>query len=157
VEFADFECPYCRELTGTLNKVLAEYGDKVQFTYRHLPLPNHKFAFKAAQAAVCADRQGKFWDYHAKLFNSTRELSTETLAGIARELKLDTAQYAECLSGDASRKVVSTDVQEALKLGITSTPTLFVNGRMVRGAAPLEELKKILAEELALAQTASGN
>src|SRR5262249_13818792 len=117
VEFADFECPYCRELTGTLNKVLAEYGDKVQFTYRHLPLPNHKFAFKAAQAAVCADQQGRFWDYHAKLFNSTRELSTETLAGIARELKLDITQYAACLSGEASRKVVSTDVQEALKLG----------------------------------------
>ena len=157
VEFADFECPYCRQMTSTLDKVLAEYGDKVQFSYRHLPLPNHRFAFKAAQAAVCADQQGKFWDYHARLFKATRELSTETLAEIARELKLDTAQYAGCMSGEASRKVVSADVQEALKLGITSTPTLFVNGRMVRGAAPPEELKKILAEELALAQTSAGN
>jgi protein-disulfide isomerase len=157
VEFADFECPYCRQMTATLDKVLAEYGDKVQFTYRHLPLPNHRFAFKAAQASVCADQQGKFWDYHAKLFGATRELSTETLAGIARELKLDAAQYAACISGEASRKVVSADVQEAMKLGITSTPTLFVNGRVVRGAAPPEEFKKILAEELALRQTSAAN
>jgi protein-disulfide isomerase len=157
VEFADFECPYCREMTAALDKVFAEYGDKVQFTYRHLPLPNHRFAFKAAQAAVCADQQGKFWDYHARLFNSTRELSTDTLAQIARDLKLDAAQYDACISGEASRKVVSADVQEALKLGISSTPTLFVNGRMIRGAAPFEELKKILSEELTFAQTSSGN
>jgi protein-disulfide isomerase len=157
VEFADFECPYCRQLTATLDKVFAEFGDKVQFTYRHLPLPNHRFALKAAQAAACADQQGMFWAYHAKLFNTTRELSTETLAEIARELKLDTVQYAACISGEATRKVVSADVQEALKLGITSTPTLFVNGRMVRGAAPPEELKKIFAEELASTKTSSAN
>jgi protein-disulfide isomerase len=157
VEFADFECPYCRQLTATLDKVFAEYGDKVQFSYRHLPLPNHRFAFKAAQASVCADQQGKFWDYHSKLFKATRELSTETLAEIARELKLDPAQYAGCMSGEASRKIVSADVQEAMRLGITSTPTLFVNGRLVRGAAPPEELKKILAEELALAHASAGN
>jgi protein-disulfide isomerase len=152
VEFADFECPYCRQMAATLDEVLAEYSGKVQFTYRHLPLPNHRFAFKAAQAGVCADQQGKFWEYHAKVFKSARELSAETLAEIARELKLDTSKYAACLSGEESRKVVTADVQEAMRLGITSTPTLFVNGRVVRGAAPPEELKKILEEELILAR-----
>lgn len=157
VEFADFECPYCRALTTTLRQVLAEYGDKVQFTYRHLPLPNHRFAFKAAQAAVCADQQGKFWEYHDRLFNASRELSPETLAQVARELKLDSGKLQTCLSSEASRKIVSADIQDALRLGISSTPTLFINGRMVRGAAPLEELKKILDEELILAGRTTGN
>jgi protein-disulfide isomerase len=86
--------------------------------------------------------EGKFWEYHARVFNAARDLSTDTLAEIARELKLDTSKYGACLSSEESRKVVTADVQEALRLGITSTPTLFVNGRMVRGAAPPEELRK---------------
>jgi protein-disulfide isomerase len=144
-------------LTTTLSEILVEYGDRVQFSFRHLPLPNHRFAFKAAQAAVCADQQGKFWDYHDRLFDSSRELSAATLSELARQLNLDSKKFVACLSNEESRKVVAADVQEAMRLGISSTPTLFVNGRMVRGAAPPEELKKILDEELKLARQRAGN
>jgi protein-disulfide isomerase len=149
VEFADFECPYCKQATGTLEPVLREYGDNVRFIYRHMPLPNHRFAFKAAQAAVCADQQGQFWPYHDLLFSRSPELSAASLEDLARSLKLNMSDFAACLSNEDSRAIVTADMKEATRLGVASTPTFFVNGRMVKGAIAPEEFRKILNEEIA--------
>ena len=149
VEFADFECPYCKQATATIESVLSEYGQNVRFVYRHMPLPSHRFAFKAAQAAVCADQQGQFWPYHDLLFSRSPELSEASLESMARSLKLNMSDFAKCSSNEASRAIVTADMKEAARLGVASTPTFFVNGRMVKGAIGPEDFRKILNEELA--------
>jgi protein-disulfide isomerase len=114
-----------------------------------MPLPNHRFAFKAAQAAVCADQQGQFWPYHDLLFSRSPELSASSLEDLAGSLKLNMSDFAACLSNEDSRAIVTADMKEATRLGVASTPTFFVNGRMVKGEIAPEEFRKILNEEIA--------
>ena len=79
VEFSDFQCPYCKQANTTLKQALAGYGNNVRLVFKHMPLPNHPQAFKAAQAAVCAGEQGKFWEYQDSLFEHSSDLSTDAL------------------------------------------------------------------------------
>ena len=148
VEFADFQCPYCRQMHETLTAVLADYSDEVRLVYKHLPLQNHPQAFKAAQAAVCADRQQMFWDYHDRLFERSPDLSLDALNESAEALGLDMALFDVCLSGAESRNAVRADMAESAELRATGTPTLFVNGRLIRGVIPPEELRRVLDEEI---------
>ncbi len=148
VEFADFECPYCRQMHETLTAVLADYTDEVRLVYKHLPLQNHPHAFKAAQAAVCADRQQRFWAYHDRLFERSPDLSLDALNESAEALGLDMKRFDACLSGAESRDAVRADMAESAELRATGTPTLLVNGRLIRGAIPPEELRRVLDEEL---------
>ena len=148
VEFSDFECPYCRQMHGTLTAVLADYTDDVRLVYKHLPLRNHSNAFKAAQAAVCADRQQMFWDYHDRLFERSPDLSLDALNESTEALGLDMERFDVCLSGAESRDIVRADMEEATALRITGTPTLLVNGRLIRGVIPPEELRRVMDEEL---------
>lgn len=152
VEFSDFHCPFCRKAQPVLNDLRAKYGEKVRFVYRDFPLDNlHPQARAAAEAASCATEQGKFWELHDRLFQGDPDSSRATLNRIAKEIGMDVAAFEACSSSGKYKTSVQASAQEGAKLGITGTPTFFVNGRMLVGAQPLDSFVRIIDEELAQA------
>jgi len=150
VEFSDFQCPFCLRADPTVRQVLATYGDRVRLVYRHFPLPNHPNARPAAEAAVCAADQKKFWEFHDRLFADQGRLSTEDLKKRAAELGMDMAKFDACVDSRASKARVDADVKDGTEAGVNGTPAFFVNGRMLSGAQPYEAFKRLIDEELAL-------
>jgi predicted DsbA family dithiol-disulfide isomerase len=148
VEYSDFQCPYCRELAPTLSNVLAKYGSLVRLVWKDYPLPIHSFAKEAAEAARCAAEQGWFWQYHDMLFKKQAEFASQAFLEFARDMGLDITAFASCLRAGKYRADVAAGVEEAQQLGITSTPTVFVNGRRITGVVPFEVLDRILVDEL---------
>jgi protein-disulfide isomerase len=154
VEFADFECPFCGGLFSTLKTIELAYPGKVRFVYRHFPLTKiHPYAQKAAEAAVCAGEQGRFWEMHDSLFRSQRDLGVESLKRRAKELGVDAAAFDVCLDSGRTAARIKEDVSDAAKAGVRGTPTLFINGRMLLGNQPVE-LRAIIDDEL---RRAAGN
>ncbi|HWW62010.1 MAG TPA: thioredoxin domain-containing protein [Thermoanaerobaculia bacterium] len=145
VEYSDFECPFCREANPALKKLLSDYGDRVALIYKHLPLPNHPHAFKAAQASVCAGEQGRFWEYHDRLFTGG-DLSEPALQRYASELGLTTQSFNACLSATRSVAAVRRDAAEARLAGADGTPSFVVNGRLVGNG--VAELRTAIEEAL---------
>ena len=148
VEFSDFDCPYCQRATNTLAKILVEYGDQIRFVYKDYPLPSHPNAFKAAEAGNCANDQGQFWPFHDRLFERQGSLDVPSLKTYASELGLDTDAFETCLDSGQYASRVERDLQVGSGYGVSSTPTLFVNGRAVVGAMPYESFVEIIQEEL---------
>lgn len=148
VEFADYECPYCQKVSPDLRKLQAEFGDKVSFTYRDFPLPMHAHAEKAAEAARCAGEQGKFWEFHDELFQS-KELDFDQLKVHAQALKLDSARFDKCLDAGDEAAAVGQDRKEGVRLGLTGTPSFFINGHFLSGAVDYATLRKVVAQQLA--------
>lgn len=148
VEFSDFECPYCQQATETLNELLKRYPDEIRFVYKDFPLPNHPNAFKAAEAGHCANDQGKFWPFHDILFERQEALDLESLKTYAGEIGLDVDVFSTCLEESQHADSVDEDMSVARSYGTSSTPTLFINGRPVFGAMPLEVFDQIVQEEL---------
>ena len=149
VEFSDFYCPYCRNVVPVLGQVRARYGDKVRLVYKNLPLEDlHPGATRAAEAAQCAHEQGKFWDFHDRLFTEPPSAEDTTFTTWARELGLDVSRFEQCLRTGRTKPIVEKDVAEALALGANFTPAFFVNGRLLSGAQPLEAFVRLIDEEL---------
>jgi protein-disulfide isomerase len=149
VEFSDFQCPFCGKFEPELQKLLVAYPAEVKLVYRNLPLPSvHPEAQKAAEAAVCADRQGKFWEMHDTLFSEQSSLQVPSLKEKARRLGLDSGQFDDCLDKGAAVASIKTDEIEAQRLGLDATPATFVNGRFVNGAVSYDELVVMIKEEL---------
>lgn len=150
VEFSDFQCPYCARINPTLEKVKEKYGDQVRFVFRQFPLNNiHPQAQKAAEAALCAFDQDKFWEMHDAMFAGQSALGVDALKTKAGELGLDGEEFAACLDSGRHQTTVNADAAEGRQLGVTGTPALFVNGRTVAGgAASFESLSALLDEEL---------
>jgi protein-disulfide isomerase len=149
VEFSDFECPYCGRAEETVSEVLRVYGDKVRLVYRDLPLPNHRYAPKAAEAAHCAGDQGKYWEMHAKLFANQRNLDVPALKGYAKDLKLDQAKFDKCLDSGQFAALVAANTKAGNEAGISGTPAFFVNGILISGAQPFDAFKEVIDAELA--------
>ncbi len=150
VEFSDFQCPFCQRANPIVEQVLKTYGDRVRFVYRHYPLPNHVDARPAAEAAACADAQGKFWEYHDLLFASPDRLKDADLKGHAARLGLEAATFGSCVDTHATKAIVDQDIKDAEEAGVSATPSFFVNGRSLEGAQPFEAFKRIIDEELAV-------
>jgi len=148
VEFSDFDCPYCQRATNTIARILDEYGDQIRFVYKDYPLPSHPNAFKAAEAGNCANDQGKFWPFHDRLFESQGALDVASLKTYASELGLETEAFTACLDSGRHASRVERDLEIGSGYGVSSTPTLFVNGRAVVGAMPYESFVEIIQEEL---------
>ena len=147
VEFADFQCPYCRREEPILKNLLAKYGAKVALAYRDFPVAQlHPLAQQAAEASHCAGEQGKYWPMHEILM--TGSLDSPNLKQDAHELKLDQKQFDGCLDIGKYKGAVEKDRQEAERLGITATPTFFVNGIAVVGAESEESLSRVIDQEL---------
>jgi len=152
IEFSDFQCPFCKRFyTQTLPQIQKEYIDtgKAKLVYRDYPLSFHPEAQKSAEAAECADDQGKFWEFHDKIFDNQASLSNANYKAWAQELGLDTAQFNDCLDSGKYTSEVQKDFQEGQAAGVRGTPSFFINGVYVRGAQPWEVFKDIIDAELA--------
>lgn len=145
VEFSDFECPFCGKHYPTLKKILSDYQDKVRLVYKHFPLPFHSNSQKAAEASECASEQGKFWEYHDKLFdNQSTGFSVDNFKQWAKDLNLDSAKFNSCLDSGKYASLVKADLKEGEQKGVNGTPSTFVNGQLVSGAQPYETFKQII-------------
>jgi protein-disulfide isomerase len=150
VEFSDFECPFCKRVHPTLTQLLAKYPGKLKLVYRDFPLENiHPQARRAAEAARCAEDQGKFWDYYEALFKGSPKLSPDDLKHYAKQVGLDGTKFDACVAKDGHKAAIQRDLEEGRKLGITGTPAFFINGRPLSGAQPLGAFTRIIDEELA--------
>lgn len=154
--FSDFQCPYCKEAQPALSQVLAEYPEDVRLVFRNLPLTGASTGLTPATAAVCADQQGLFWEYHDAAYASLTLTSTQ-LRRIAREVKLDLDQFDRCLSSVMPFTSIQKDIVEARRLGITGTPTFVVNGRIYKGKLEISELKEIIENEVRSFQKRQGH
>jgi protein-disulfide isomerase len=149
VEFSDFECPYCSRAEESVTQVMDRYAGKVRLVYRHFPLSFHPHAQKAAEAAACADAQGKFWEMHKQLFANQQKLAPDELKGHAAAVGLDAAKFATCLDTSATKALVDADQKVGSEAGVTGTPAFFINGKVLSGAQPFEEFQKAIDAELA--------
>jgi len=149
IEFSDFQCPYCESAFPTVNQVLSTYGDRIHFTYRHYPLAIHPRARPAAEASQCAAEQGKFWQFHDRLFGDQSKLGDNDFKQHAAQLGLDTAQFNACVDSHKYRAEIDNDIHAGDEAGVSGTPAFYINGRMLSGAQPFEAFKRIIDEELA--------
>jgi protein-disulfide isomerase len=148
VEFADYQCPYCQKVHADLKKLQQEMPGEILFVYKDFPLPNHNLAEKAAEASRCAEQQGKFWEFHDTLFERHR-LEVPDLKELARTLKLDGDRFDHCLDSGEEAAGIEKDVKEGERLGLSGTPSFFLNGHFLSGALTLAKLKDAVGEELA--------
>ena len=149
VEFSDFQCPFCQRVAPTLKRVRDAYGDRVRIVWKDFPLTSiHPQAFKAAEAAQCAHEQGKFWEYHDRLFGNQQALQVESLKKYAADTGLDAATFAGCLDTAKYAERVQAQMGVGAKLGVNSTPAVFINGRLLTGAQPYETFVAVIDEEL---------
>lgn len=153
-EFAEFQCPFCLDVSATLQRIEETYKDRVRFVWKHLPLTKiHQHAMDAAVAAEAARNQGKFWEYHDKLFANQQQLEPNDLRRYAQDLGLDLTRFDRDREDQALKAKILEDMAEATALGVKSTPTFFINGRIVSGAMPFETFETIIEAELAKQNT----
>jgi protein-disulfide isomerase len=155
IEFSDYQCPFCaRYSNDTLAQIRADYVEtgKVRYVFRDLPLPFHKQAFKAAEAAHCGGEQGKFWEMHDVLFQNQTALAPEQLPAHAKSVGLDETRFQQCLDSGRFADGIKKDIADAGSVGIGGTPTFLIgvfqpaDGRVkvvkkLVGAKPYEEFK----------------
>ncbi len=144
LEFSDFECPFCAKFSQSVNQVMKDYPDDVNWVYRHFPLSFHKESRPSAEASECAAEQGKFWEFHDGLFTNQSGLGKEFYLTLAKDLELDLDSFEECFSSRKYKDRVENDYQEGINLGIKGTPGNFINGGSLGGAVPYEKLKLIV-------------
>jgi protein-disulfide isomerase len=150
VAFSDNECPFCLKwYAETWPLIQQNYGDRVRLVFRDFPLPNHPNAQPAAEAAACAFEQGKYWEFQDLIFNNTGILGDTTYLKFARQIGLDEAAFKTCYDEGRYRDDVTADRDWASELGVSSTPTFFINGIALVGAQPYETFQQVIEMELA--------
>ncbi len=149
VEFSEYQCPFCGRVTPTLKALEQKYAGKVRLVFKDFPLQNHAQAPKAAEAAHCAGDQGKYWELHDQLFSNQQQLQIADLRKYAGVIGLDQAKFDQCLDSGIHAANVQADVELGSQMGVQSTPTLYINGRVVTGAQPSSVFEAIIDEELA--------
>jgi protein-disulfide isomerase len=155
-EFGDFQCPRCAVIYGEVKKIENEFGDKITVIFRQMPLTSiHKFAYDAARASEAAGFQGKFWEMHDILYEKQKDWSVLPDARVefvkyAQQLGLDVGRFQSDMTSQMVNSRVALDVRRGESMGVTGTPTIFVNGKMV-GANEMEAagLRKYITEALA--------
>jgi len=149
VEFSDFECPYCGGLFPTLKEIETKYADKIRVVYRQYPLTSlHPHAQKAAEASLCADEQKRFWDFHDSLFGNQQDLTVDSLKRRAVELKLDAPAFNTCLDSGKHAETIKKDIVEGSRAGVSGTPAIFINGRLLSGNQPYTSIAQVIEDEL---------
>jgi protein-disulfide isomerase len=140
VEFADFQCPYCKEASKFMKKASQKYGDKIAIYYKNFPLSAHPFGPLAARAGIAAHMQGKFWKMHDLLFEHQKTLNEEKIIDLARRAGLNVEKFKRDLASPEVRQIVAKDKSEGESAGISGTPTIFINGRRFLGDGTEEGL-----------------
>ena len=160
VEFSDFQCPFCKRLAGTLHQLVDEYPSDVRLVYLQFPLnldcnraglkkSMHPGACDASVTSVCASQQGKFWEMHDRLFDRQGDLKRAAFLEHASDLGLDNSAFEACLDDPATLEAVAKQTELAAPLGVSGTPTFFINGRQLAGGQPIEVLRAVVDAELA--------
>jgi protein-disulfide isomerase len=126
--------------------VLEKYPNEVKLVHRDFPLTNHKYVQKAAAAALAANRLGKFWEFHDRLFKNANRLNNQKLKEISRELTLNEEKFKKDMQDPEILKIISQDIREDAKVGVRGTPTIFINGRLLRQRS-LQEFQRIIEKE----------
>jgi protein-disulfide isomerase len=150
VEFTDFQCPACAKAVEVIDEVMKKYPDKIYFEHKYYPLPMHPFSKRAAIFAECAVEQGKFWPFHDVLFHSQQSWVKMTsvdgyFSQLAVSLGVDGVRLSVCINNPLVLQKVDKDVTEGKNLGVTSTPSFFVNGKLAVGSANFKkEIENIL-------------
>lgn len=135
-EFSDPQCPACAAVSPQVEKIILENPDLARMEYYHFPLSFHKHAFLTAQATECAADQGMFWEYLGQVFETQANLSEDHLYSLANSLELDETQFDECLSSGKYKSKVRAHQAEGSRRNVRATPTIFVNGEMIRWSGP---------------------
>ncbi len=150
VEFSDYECPYCKQAEQVVAQVRDRYPDQVRFEFRHYPLENiHPRARAAAEAAICAETQESFWEFHERVFaDASTDLSDENLRAHAESAGLDLAAFDACVAERSGKSRVDRDLDAGREAGVEGTPTFFVNGIPVTGGGSADDFAKLIDEEL---------
>jgi len=150
VEYSDFQCPACQVAQGTLSQIMEQYPNKIRLIFQHYPLEGHRWSPLAHRAAECAARQNQFWTYHDRLYgdqavwSKAPEAPVEALLNYARESELALEEFAHCLGEAAVDRPVQDERRAGFDLGVRSTPSFFVNGKLAVGAPALcAEIAKI--------------
>ena len=142
VEFSDFQCPFCQRFHPTMKRIIEEYGNDVQWVYKHFPLDSiHPQARPAGNAAECAGEQGKFWEFADELFVNQSQLGDAYYKSLARDLDLNGSQFDSCVDSNKYADKVNADYQAGLAAGVQGTPASFINGNLISGAQPYESVK----------------
>ena len=147
VVFSDFQCPYCARVGSIIEQVRKQYPKEVKSVFKHFPLPNHQFALPAAKASIAADAQGKFWEFHDQLFENYSRLNDQKIEEIRDSLGLDKAKFIQVMEAPQTLQKINRDRQEGEAAEVRGTPTIFVNGRMVR-PPNLEGIKEAVEDAL---------
>jgi protein-disulfide isomerase len=148
VEFSDFQCPFCSRVNPTLKQVQEKYGDKVRIVFRQFPLSFHQMAAKAAEASLCAGDQGKFWELHDAMFADQQALGVDQLKTKAAGLGVNAEQFNQCLDSGKHTATVQADMKAGSEAGVNGTPAMFINGRFINGAVPIDQITPIIDDEL---------
>ncbi|MFL5406314.1 MAG: DsbA family protein [Myxococcales bacterium] len=149
VEWSDFQCPYCGRVEPTLQQVREEYKGKVRLAWKNQPLSFHPNAMPAAEAAMAADEQGKFWEYHDALFKRQNELGPALYDEVAKQVGLDMEKFHASIQGHKHLAQIKADMAAGSAVGADGTPTFFINGKKLVGAMPIESFKQVIDAELA--------
>lgn len=150
VEFSDFECPYCqRHAQQTHSRLLEAYEGKIRIVYKDFPITGlHPNAYAAALAGQCAQEQDSFWPFHDLLFSGEMDLERDTYVTYAQQLGFDMDNFSFCLNEERYAETVQQDYDFGVRLGVSSTPTFFINGIALVGAQPFELFAQIIDYEL---------
>ncbi len=154
IEFSDYQCPFCERFHQETYPLLKQnFGDKIRFVYRDFPLFQiHPDAENAAYAANCAFEQDKYWDYHDMLFNNQSNLAITDLVSYADQLGMNADVFEQCLQTRKYAQQIAQDYQDGINLGVTGTPTFFINGRPIVGAQPYAVFADVINDELSKVQ-----
>ena len=145
VEFSDFECPACAAFQPALKTIETEYP-ALKIVYKHYPLPQHSRSLEAARASMAAGEQEAFWEYHDLLFQNQSDLTEEDLIQYAKDLGLDSKKFETDFKSERIKTLVNTDIKTGETLGVNSTPTFFLNGRLLE-LRQFEDLSREIADE----------
>ena len=150
VEFSDFQCPYCSRAANMVSKLKEKYGDRVRFVFRQFPLSFHQNAHLASQAALAAHAQGKFWEYHDKLFADQSKLERPALEESAKAVGLDMAKFKKALDDKTYAPAVDADLKLGEQVAVDGTPTLFLNGKRIQvDPSDFDAVSKLIDDALA--------
>ncbi len=142
VEFSDYECPFCALAHTKMLKVLKKYGKRIRFYYRHYPLDNtcnktmrrqmHPKACLASKAAICAQAQGRFWAFHHKLYGLGQRLSSVSIMGLVKTLRLKRSKFIRCLNSASTNKILQRDIKAGNQARLQGTPTFYAGGAHIK-------------------------
>jgi protein-disulfide isomerase len=138
---------YCKGLTSLLDQVVEKYPQKVKEVFMNFPVRSHKYAETAARAALAADKQGKFWEFHDKLFENANQLNDEKVRDIAKELNLNMEQFEKDWQSEETLAKVRSDIDQGSRIGVRGVPAVFINGRQLKQRS-LEGFSAIIDKEL---------